>query len=222
MSEEIMRNALKACSGCLNEEHLMEPETDAEKMHLASCLRCQAELKLMNEFLSGQPTPEEAKHVDWIARQLAKNPVASVGGWKAWFTLPRLSAVSLAMAALLVVISLKTTLHEAPVVDETGANISNFRSGVVKLNTPTGDVAVAPQSFTWEAVPNASKYRVRLMEVDQNVLWSTEIYTFSIAVPADIRGKIVPAKTLLWQVDALDASGRMIASSSPERFRVAP
>ena len=126
------------------------------------------------------------------------------------------------MAALLVVISLKTTMRNEPVVDESGANISNFRSGVVKLNSPLGDLATAPQAFNWEAVPGASKYRVKLMEVDQNLLWTNEINTLSIAVPADLQGRIVPAKTLLWQVEALDASGRMIASSSPERFRVAP
>jgi len=220
MSEEILRKALQKSASCLNEEQLLSLETEGEKQHLSGCLYCQAEQKLLQEFLHGQTTPEEQKQVDWIARQLSKNPVASAPSWKSWFTLPRLSAISIAMAALLVVIGLRSTITRTPDVDESGLSISNLRSGAIKVIAPSGDVASAPQSFTWEATQGAAKYRVKLMEVDQNVLWSTEINTFSIAVPEDIRVKMVPAKTLLWQLDALDASGKIIASSSPERFRV--
>ena len=130
MSEEIMRSALTATSDCLSEERLLEPETDSEKLHLASCAHCQAELKLMNQFLFADTTPEEEKNVNWIVKQLQNKPVVRVAGWRSWFTLPRLSAISLAMATLLVVISLRMTMHEAPVVDETGIGNSNFRSGV--------------------------------------------------------------------------------------------
>jgi hypothetical protein len=220
MSEEIMRAALKTTPDCLSEERLLSPKSESEKRHLTYCARCQAELKLINQFFSEETTPEEVKNVNWIVRQLESKPVARVSGWRSWFTLPRFSAVSLAMASLLVVISLRMTMRDAPVVDESGANVSNFRSGIVKLNTPSGDLADAPEAFTWEAVIGAARYHVKLMEVDQNVLWSAEINTFTIAVPGDVRARIVPAKTLLWQVEALDASGKVIASSSPERFRV--
>ena len=222
MSEEILRRALQPTPDCLTEEGLLAPGSEIEIQHLASCARCQAELKLMNQFFSEESTPEEEKIVNRIARQLERNPVARVPGWKSWFTLPRLSAISLALASLLVVVSLRMTMREAPVVDESGSNVSNFRSGVVKLIAPLGDVAVAPQAFTWEAVANAARYRVNLLEVDQNIVWNGEINTFSMVVPVKIRAKMVPAKTLLWQVEALDASGKVIASSAPERFRVAP
>ena len=222
MSEEILRAALKTTTECLSVEQLQLPETESEKRHLASCARCQAELKIIGQFFSAETTQEEEKHVNWIVKRLERKPVARVPGWRSWFTLPRLSAVSLAVASLLVVVSLRMTMHEAPVVDESGIGYSNFRSGVVKVNTPSGDVANAPQLFAWEAVPGAARYHVTLMEVDQNIVWSAEINTFSIAIPEAIRVKIVPAKTLLWQVAAIDASGKAIASSSPERFRVAP
>lgn len=222
MSEEILRRALKPTPVCLTEERLLAPETDIEKQHVASCARCQAELKLMNQFFSEESTPEEEKIVNGIARQLKRKPVVRIPGWKSWFTLPRLSAISLAMASLLVVVSLRMTMREAPVVDESGSTVSNFRSGVVKLIAPLGDVVVAPQAFTWEAVANAARYRVNLLEVDQNIVWNAEINTFSMVIPEAVRAKMVPAKTLLWQVEALDASGKVIASSAPERFRVAP
>jgi hypothetical protein len=222
MSEEIMRAALRKTPDCLSEEQLLSPETVSEKQHLASCVRCQAELKLLAGFLSAETSPEEEKNVNWIVKQLENKPVVRVPGWRSWFTLPRLGAISLALASLLVVISLRMTMREAPVVDEPGAGATNLRSGAVKLTAPSGDVSSAPHAFTWEAVAGASAYRVKLMEVDRNILWSAEINTFSIAVPEGLRAKIVPAKTLLWQVEALDASGKVIASSSPERFRVAP
>ena len=222
MSEEIMRAALKRTRDCLSEDKLLAPESESEKQHLISCVRCQAELNLINQFFSESTTPEEEKKVNWIVRRLESRPVVRVPGWKSWFTMPRLSAVSLAMAAVLVVISLRMTMREAPVVDESGSSVSNFRSGIVKINMPSGDLPHAPKEFTWEAVTGAARYHVKLMEVDQNVVWNAEIYTSSITVPEAVRVKIVPAKTLLWQVDALDASGKVIASSSPERFRVVP
>ncbi len=222
MSEEILKNALKATTECLGEERLLALESAEDKQHLADCPRCQAERKLLDQFFSSETSPEEQKQVDWIAKQLAKNPVAKPTGWRSWFTLPRLSAISLAMASVLVFISLRTTMNTAPSIDDTTTNLSNFRSGEVKLNTPTGNIATAPKAFTWEEVKGAARYRVSLMEVDQNVLWSMEINTISMEVPEEVQVKMVPAKTLLWQVDALDASGMVIASSPAERFRVTP
>ena len=220
MSEEILKNALKATTECLGEERLLALESAEDKQHLADCPRCQAERKLLDQFFSSETSPEEQKQVDWIAKQLTKNPVAKPTGWHSWFTLPRMSAISLAMASVLVFISLRTTMNTAPSIDDTTTNLSNFRSGEVKLNTPTGNIAATPKAFTWEEVKGAARYRVSLMEVDQNVLWSMEINTFSIAVPEEVQVKMVPAKTLLWQVEALDVSGKVIASSPTERFRV--
>ena len=220
MSEDLMRKAIQPTPECLTEDRLRSPESESEKHHLEACLHCQAQRKLMQLFFSDEMTDEEAKNVNWIVNRLERNPVAPVSRWRSWFSLPRLSAVSLAMASLLVVISVRMATRQAPSVDETSIGSSTFRSGAIKLNEPLGDVTSAPRRFTWELVAGATNYRVKLMEVDDNILWTKEINTSSIAIPDEVRAKIVFAKTLLWQVEATDASGKAIASSSPQRFRV--
>jgi len=63
---------------------------------------------------------------------------------------------------------------------------------------------------------------VNLLEVDHTELWKTETTTVSIQIPGAVRARIQPAKSLLWQVIALDAAGRRLGSSDLEKFRVVP
>jgi hypothetical protein len=58
------------------------------------------------------------------------------------------------------------------------------------------------------------------MEVDHAELWSAETRDATIALPAALRGRIVPGKPLLWEVVAKDAAGRAVAWSGKQRFRV--
>jgi hypothetical protein len=95
------------------------------------------------------------------------------------------------------------------------------RSLSVAVRGPVGDQADVPERLEWKPVAGASRYRVRLMEVDRHEIWSTEVTGTTVPIPAAVRGQIVPAKTLLWQVTALDSGNRAIAESGIEQFRIA-
>jgi hypothetical protein len=85
---------------------------------------------------------------------------------------------------------------------------------------PTGDLTKAPAALRWQAMSGAKRYRIRVMEVDQNELWQTESGEATVSLPAAVRATIVPGKTLLWQVTALDSAGNPVAASQILRFRL--
>jgi hypothetical protein len=58
------------------------------------------------------------------------------------------------------------------------------------------------------------------MEVDRTEVWSTESRQASVALPPSVRARIVPGKPLLWQVVAKDGSGKTVATSEIQRFRL--
>lgn len=93
-----------------------------------------------------------------------------------------------------------------------------YRSQEVQVVSPVGDVQQVPQSLQWQAFDQASSYKVEVMEVDQTVLWSTEARETSVAIPAALGAKMLPGKPILWQVTALDATGRILGTSQVERF----
>jgi hypothetical protein len=91
----------------------------------------------------------------------------------------------------------------------------------VTLRAPIGDVADAPERLQWEPVAGAVRYHAQLAEVDRREVWSADTSGTSIAIPAPVRGQVVPGKTLVWTITAYDAAGVPIAESDRQRFRVA-
>ena len=71
-------------------------------------------------------------------------------------------------------------------------------------------------------VAGAAKYQVRLLEVDRSPLWQTETMDTRADLPSIVRDRIVPGKTILCEIIALDAGVAKIADSGIVRFRVAP
>jgi hypothetical protein len=61
---------------------------------------------------------------------------------------------------------------------------------------------------------------VRILEVDRTELWKSETSAVTIQIPDEVREQIKPAKTLLWQVTALDGSGKQLGSSNLVSFRL--
>ena len=86
--------------------------------------------------------------------------------------------------------------------------------------SPIGDLREKPAEIRWEAAPNATRYRVRITEVDRTELWSQETTTPRVDLPTSVQDLIVPAKTLLIQIAAFEANGGKVAESETVRFRL--
>ena len=202
--------------------------------HIGRCGHCQSELALLRQFTEVSLQPEEERPVAWIAAQLhnraqeiyepsSEARPARVSWWKRLFATPVLSRAALALGCLLIIVSgsiylrrgsapaLNTTLDSGPEV---------LRSNTVELLSPKGTLTAPPELLQWQAMPGAERYQVRILEVDRTELWKSETSAVTIKIPDQVRALVKPGKTLLWHVTALDTSGKQLASSNFESFRV--
>jgi hypothetical protein len=240
--------ALAATEDCLTVEELSHHAggslPDAAKSrtssHLAGCSRCQTELAMLKEFELATPRPEELAAVSWIAAELkhrsekigyaalespsSRSMPSRLSRLRKVFASRPLSSAALSLAAMLVAIAAGfylTTAKEPVLVSDGSTGQTLLRSqGVVAL-APKGDLAERPTELRWQPVPGADHYSVKLMEVDRVELWQGLSKEPKVMLPAEVREKIVPGKTLLWQVTALDVNGQAVATSQVERFRIA-
>jgi hypothetical protein len=224
------RDGVSAGENCLSIEalqRLAEGSSDPKNaQHIAGCPHCQTELVMLRSFESSIPPEDDAEAVDWIAArlQLAQDMPSSPVHISAWQTLLRIPNL-VAAAALTLLIGLGLSLYvsnrqERLVFHAEPSGVQNMRSVDIRLTGPSGDLDLIPDDFRWEALPLAKSYSIQLLEVDGTELWRGQsAENFLIASPP-LKEKMRPGKTLLWKVTALDASGKPIASSNAERFRV--
>jgi hypothetical protein len=125
---------------------------------------------------------------------------------------------------LLVFLTARLSLRApiAPVLPDAVSTDDVARSSAVAVRAPVGDVPEPPRRLEWSAVARASRYRVRLMEVDRREVWSAFTGAAAVDLPPEARALAMPSRTLLWDVTAYDASGGVIASSGQQAFRLVP
>jgi hypothetical protein len=192
------------------------------EQHVKTCVWCQTELRLLREFESPSIRDDEQKDVAAIVERLRKNsPAPHVAWWKRKWTLQTLAPASLVLAAalMLIVFGLPGRRATLPPVPD-GADVMRSRS--VEIIAPMGDISAVPTNVRWHAAKGATRYSVRLLEVDRTPLWSTTVTQPSATIPADVQAKIVPLKTLVLQVTALNDAGSVVGASGDRSFRLTP
>jgi hypothetical protein len=234
-----LKEVLRAKPGCLSSEELAKLREDSSLAHphVESCLRCQAELELMKSFEADEPLADEGAAVGWISARLErnldqiKNPGRAVsvrspqaGSWysrwlgngSARWLMPITAVLILAVAGLFWM----NRSHEPELRADAGNGPVIYRSEEVQTVGPAGELAQAPQVLQWKAIPQAASYKASIMEVDENPLWTGETRDELLTIPEPIRSKMLPGKTVLWRVTALDRQGRVLAVSQLRRFSV--
>jgi len=202
------------------------------RQHLDNCPRCRTELQLLRSFTSNEVAPQERAAVESIVARLRSGAPAIAPRpavrqerqpwWKAMFATPWLTpaAATLAIALLVTGVTIQMRQASRPALDTRTGGTEVLRSSAIAILSPVGDVREKPADIRWEAVPNAAKYQVRIMEVDHAELWSAETDAPRIDLPARVENLIVPSKTLLIQIGAFDLAGRRLAESETIRFRL--
>jgi hypothetical protein len=235
-----LKDALRANPGCLASEELAKLAEDSSSVnpHVENCLRCQAELALMKSFEADEPLADEGAAVGWISARLKrnldqiKNPGRVVsarssqvaGSWysrwlgtgNARWLMP-ISAILIVMAAGLLWMNRS---HEPELRSDAGNGPVVYRSEEVQIVGPAGELAQAPQVLQWKATPQATNYKASIMEVDEKPLWTGETHDMILTIPEPVRSKMLPGKTVLWRVTALDGQGHVLAVSQLQRFSV--
>ena len=120
---------------------------------------------------------------------------------------PRWLAVG-ALAVAATVAFLLVRPPTSPMVAPAPVATSDVRSVGVSAPVPLrplGQVADRPGSFHWRPVPDARAYRVRLLDAQGDVVWtSAEVGQPSVELPAEV--PLAPGRHY-WQVTAQPASG---------------
>jgi len=238
-------------AGCPPPEAFLEAEMeslspDARRAldeHAARCPACAAERDLARLF---DGAPEEAgvrsEDLDFVVTRLQESaPVRSSapGGPNVVpFPAPRRveapvaprsrsssrAILRFAAAAALVIglgLGYKAFQSPGPELPDPGTG-EVMRGGEVEVVSPVGDVAEIPAELRWVLVDRAASYRVRITAVDGAVLWEGTSSTSSVALPADVAGRLHRAVVYTWTVEALDPGGARLASSEPVRFKARP
>jgi len=199
--------------------------------HVNSCAYCRTELQLMSSFLEGKGETEGERRAAELLRarskgifRLAFPAPARQPWWKAAFTIPRIAQACLGAAAIVLllgsVIVFRSEQSRPQLEAKKQTDHEVFRSFTFAVLSPTGDLRETPKEIRWEQVPGAWTYQARLLEVDRSELWSAKTTTDGIDLPADIRARIVPAKTLFCEVIAFNAFGKQLADTGAVRFRL--
>lgn len=208
--------------------------------HLRNCARCATELALYRDnFERISVARGEEADVQWITAQLRRRTSEITGETglaesaasrqivkrfylKRFFALPGTPAMAVAAAVLLLTVGIYFMTKTAPEIRVPSVNDTSMelRSAQIEIIAPSGDVDTVPTELRWKPRDSAARYEVRLLEVDHVELWKSEAAGTGIVLPGDISARIVPAKKLLWDVTAFDASGRRLASSGEISFRL--
>jgi hypothetical protein len=236
--QRILRAALGPGESCLPDEQLEKFATEnchpepALAEHIQSCAYCKTQLQLIREFSAGTLRESETEAVQRIAARLRDRSdeifdrprvsrEAPESWWKTLWTTPWLRPAAVALAAVSVVVVLSLQMRNGPPgIHRPRPEEEVLRSNAISVLAPAGDIREVPNEIRWQPAPSATRYQVRLLEVDGAELWKVETSSAGIALPAAIRARVVPAKTLLCEVMAFDASGSRVAQSGMVRFRL--
>ena len=193
------------------------------RRHLQSCKLCQAEWRALEEFLTSRPARAEREDVRAIVAQLTPNPSAAEAWWQRWLALPSFPRWAGAVAAVLIFVAVGVQYQARRVGSLNGFQPSGeLRAGRSIEVAPRGNLADVPQELKWTAVAGAASYKVSVNEVDGTEIWRQESTELTVNLPAAVRQQILPRKTLVITVTALDAAGRTLAQTEPTRFQIMP
>ncbi|HYO15008.1 MAG TPA: zf-HC2 domain-containing protein [Thermoanaerobaculia bacterium] len=217
---------LEAEAGDLSPE-----ESRALEEHADRCPACAAERELARLF---DAAPEEAgvrsEDVGFVVSRLEEaSPVrrAEPAPRVVPFPGPRCrnlqplfrfaAAAVLILAAGLAFFTLNAPEPSLPAPEE-----GVVRGTGVEALAPVGEVEEIPAELRWTPQEGARTYRVRLLAVDDTVLWDETVTAPPARLPGEVAGRLHRAVVYRWTVEALDASGARLATSGPVEFRVRP
>ncbi len=213
---------MKQClfEGQIDDYLLNRLEGDAKERfeeHYFNCTGCFAQLQERDELVSAI----KAKGAWLFARERqpeVKGWAAALGKMTDWLT-PRqwaTAAISAAVILFTVFGALPLLRHQTPQFTLSDSEVVRGRS--LSLITPLIDVKAVPPYFEWAKLANAAEYKISIY--NGALLWSASTADTRIAVPEEVKLKIVAGRAYAWQVKAFSANGTLVAVSSRVRFQV--
>ena len=203
-------------------EAALQGRLPAGLAHIKECAACEHELANLREFMAAD-AGSHAEDLAWMeARLRPAAPPRVRRDWLAWLPSAPLPRFAFTCAAALLVIAGGIQLRQMAGPSLEDSRSLTVRSSQIRLLAPSGDLGTAPAEFRWEPVAQSASYEVILTEVDGAPLWSARTNQANLNAPERIQQQMLPRKSMLWRVRALDQHGVVIAESSSERIRLLP
>ena len=178
------------------------PINSKSRQHLETCSHCRNEFGMLREFQVAIVTPEEAASVAWIGSELrrrateviAPEPISPWDRIKSGlFPRQRWRTIAAACAALLMATTASIYVGNLAQQDRlSGGEV--FRTQKLTAISPVGNVDAAPVELEWRPVEQATRYQVRLLEVDRSEIWSAETQSTPAPIPARHRDRHTTAR----------------------------
>ena len=202
---------------------LAEAEQRRIESHAERCPRCAAERDLARAFDEGAEADRARdRDLDWVVSRLERaRPAAAHAAWRRIQTW-RWAAAAAAVLVVAAAAFLAQRPGAPPLAPPRSGAPAVLRGSALEILGPEGDVAEAPAELRFSAVEGAERYRVRLVAVDDAVLWDETVREARAPLPPAVREALRPAVTYRWRVEALDAAGAVRALSGEASFRVVP
>ncbi len=215
-------------AGCPPAERLQDyhdgslaPEVrDEITAHVADCHRCSAALDhLKSESAEDHPVtlpPDVERRTSDLIDALRQESAAPSRSWLGGAL--RIAAV----LAFAVALGLGAWQWLGPYrLDD---DLGTYRGGEpLELLEPVGLVEAPPVAMRWELHPEASSYRVVLLDEELIPIWTRRNGSAegSLILDDEAIAAISPGRQYSWQVEALDAAGAVIDSSATAHFEIA-
>jgi len=131
---------------------------------------------------------------------------------------PKQWALATATTAILLVVSLAVVPNLKTTQPEFFINDDLVRGGSIKLISPVISVDAIPAQFRWESLGEDVEYKIEIF--NHHLMWNATTTNNYIALPDEVKNRMVSGENYSWQVKAFSKEGALIAVSSRVQFPV--
>jgi len=209
---------------CKNEDlidnYLLNKLTEEKKQefeaHYFNCPVCFEKMVERDEMLTAIKYKGDTIFRDIeTEREVEHSPILE-NVW-AFFT-PKQWALAAVTAAVLLVVVLGVIPTITTTSPQFFVNDDLVRGGSIRLISPVISVDVIPSQFRWESLGEDVEYKIEIY--NHELLWSATTSDNYIALPLEVKERMVTGEKYSWQVKAFSAEGTLIAVSSRVQFPV--
>ncbi len=194
---------------------LSEPERQKFEEHYYDCPVCFAKLEEREMLISAVKYKGHEIFQDAELEKVQRVPLLEQIGA---FLTPKQWALATATAAILLVVTLAVVPNLKTTQPEFFVNDDLVRGGSIKLISPVITVNAIPSQFRWESLGEDLEYKIEIF--NHNLMWSATTTNNYIALPDEVKNRMVSGEKYSWQVKAFSKEGTLIAISSRVHFPV--
>ncbi len=195
---------------------LSEEKKQEFEAHYFNCRACFEKMVERDEMLTAIKYKGHTMFQDLeTEREVERTPVLE----QIWaFLTPKQWALAAVTAAVLLVVALGVLPNLPTKSPQFFINDDLVRGGSIKLISPVIAVDAIPSQFRWESLGEDVEYKIEIY--NHELLWSATTSNNYIALPQDVKERMVTGEKYSWQVKAFSAEGTLIAVSSRVQFPV--